>query len=141
LNPDGYIHSFEKDRLWRKNRSPNGKYRGVDLNRNFDIFWNKAGSSSNPLDCNYAGPSAFSELESTAMKNFLENSTRIRAYFSLHSFSQLFMFPFGFTSEKIPNYEDLKLFGDKAVKGVEKMSGKKYDKFDFKYKNFRRFQP
>jgi hypothetical protein len=103
----------------------NGKHRGVDLNRNFDIFFSNAGSSSNPSECNFAGPSAFSELETTSMKNFLGNSTRIRAYFSLHSFSQLFMFPYGFTSEKVANYDDLKMFGEKAVKTVEKISGKK----------------
>jgi murein tripeptide amidase MpaA len=40
VNPDGYVYSYETDRLWRKNRTPqsNGCI-GVDLNRNFDLEW------------------------------------------------------------------------------------------------------
>ncbi|XP_049884520.1 zinc carboxypeptidase A 1-like [Pectinophora gossypiella] len=36
VNPDGYVYSHEHDRLWRKNRRrTQGKFVGVDLNRNF----------------------------------------------------------------------------------------------------------
>lgn len=36
LNPDGYVHTHTKDRMWRKNRArQDGEKVGVDLNRNF----------------------------------------------------------------------------------------------------------
>ena len=39
-NPDGYAYTFSKNRMWRKNRSPQGKNcTGVDLNRNWDFHW------------------------------------------------------------------------------------------------------
>lgn len=47
VNPDGYEYT-QKDRLWRKNRSPNNNTVcfGTDLNRNFPIGWGNFGSVS-----------------------------------------------------------------------------------------------
>jgi Zinc carboxypeptidase/Carboxypeptidase activation peptide len=40
VNPDGYVHSFNEDRLWRKNRRfVNESCTGIDLNRNFGYVW------------------------------------------------------------------------------------------------------
>ena len=50
-NPDGYVHTFSTNRLWRKNRRPQGKNKegdnctGVDLNRNWGYHW--GGKSGN----------------------------------------------------------------------------------------------
>ena len=50
-NPDGYVHTFATNRLWRKNRRPQGKNKeghnctGVDLNRNWGYHW--GGKSGN----------------------------------------------------------------------------------------------
>lgn len=39
-NPDGYVHSWTQDRLWRKNRRfINETCTGIDLNRNFGYMW------------------------------------------------------------------------------------------------------
>jgi carboxypeptidase A2 len=38
VNPDGFEYTWESNRMWRKNRRPNGGLfggYGVDLNRNF----------------------------------------------------------------------------------------------------------
>lgn len=115
--------------MWRKNTKPFGRCRGVDLNRNFDANWNGVGSSNDSCQCNFGGPKAFSEPESRAIKNFLDTfaeSFRIEAFFSLHSFSQLFMFPYGYSNRKVHNYEDLKKIGRKAVKAIKNTHGKIY---------------
>ena len=33
LNPDGYVYTFTKDRLWSKNRRPGEICSGVNINR------------------------------------------------------------------------------------------------------------
>ena len=129
LNADGYLNTFEKDRLWRKNSKPYGRCRGVDLNRNFDVNWNGTGSSAVECQYDFCGSSAFSEPEARAIKLFLDqhaNEYRIQTYFSLHSFSQLYMFPYGHTTEKARNYDHLKLIGEKAVEAIKNTHGKIY---------------
>ena len=40
INPDGFLYTKTTNRLWRKNRSPNGGLcTGTDLNRNFGYAW------------------------------------------------------------------------------------------------------
>ena len=41
FNPDGYVYSFEEDRLWRKTRRPtlDPSCIGVDPNRNWNVKW------------------------------------------------------------------------------------------------------
>lgn len=129
LNADGYLYTFEKDRLWRKNTKPYGRCRGVDLNRNFDINWNGTGSSQNKCQYDFCGSSAFSEPEAAAVKLFLDkhaNEYRIKTYLSLHSFSQLYMFPYGHIKDRVRNYEDLKKIGEKAVTAIKNTHGKVY---------------
>jgi hypothetical protein len=153
LNADGYKYTFEKDRLWRKNTKPYGRCKGVDLNRNFDVHWNTTGSSSKKCTYDFCGSSAFSEPEARAIKLFLDenaNSARIQSYFSLHSFSQLYMFPFGFTTDHARNYDDLKKIGEKAVEAIKNTHGRIYktgssietiypnsgDSMDYVYSNY-----
>lgn len=46
LNTDGYVHTWEEDRLWRKNRMGTsiGLCRGVDLDRAFGVDWQGGGN-------------------------------------------------------------------------------------------------
>ena len=75
-NPDGYQYTFDHERLWRKNLRDNdddGQITaadGVDPNRNFDEHWgyDNEGSSADPADETYRGPSAVSEPETKAMR-------------------------------------------------------------------------
>jgi murein tripeptide amidase MpaA len=104
LNRDGYEHTFEQDRLWRKNRKPYGIFRGVDLNRNFAANWNGTGSSADPKRYDFAGGAAESEPEVKVLADFLRANVekfRIKTYLSLHSFSQLVMFPYGYTTDHV----------------------------------------
>ncbi|XP_031627789.1 zinc carboxypeptidase isoform X2 [Contarinia nasturtii] len=129
INPDGYKATFEKDRMWRKTRQPFGICRGTDLNRNFDSAWNKTGSSPDPCAYDYAGPSMNSEPEAEQLSKYLKSifkSQFVQTYISLHSFSQLLMFPNGYTSEKVDNYVDLKEIGAKTVEAIKKRYGTIY---------------
>merc|ERR1711963_1076693 len=71
-NPDGYEYSRNSDRYWRKNRSPQGGCKGVDLNRNWAYHWGEAGVSNNPCSDIFCGDSPFSEIESQNVKNYVE---------------------------------------------------------------------
>lgn len=73
INPDGYEHARTHSRLWRKNRSTNKDgSRGVDLNRNFDIYFGQGGSSRNPASDTYMGTRAGSEPETKAIQDFMQ---------------------------------------------------------------------
>lgn len=100
LNPDGYVYSWNHDRLWRKNRAPSSdpECYGVDLNRNFAYHWGEVGSSSEPCSFIYQGPQPFSEPETQALRDaVLEVQDRTKAYLSLHSYGQVFLYPWGYT--------------------------------------------
>jgi carboxypeptidase T len=104
VNPDGmeYDIASANYQMWRKNRSRNsdGTY-GVDLNRNYGYQWGTGGSSSKPNNETYMGPKPFSEIESTAIKNYVEAHTNITVLLSYHSFSKLILFPWGHKYDKI----------------------------------------
>jgi len=99
VNPDGYTYCWNTYRLWRKNRRNNGdgSY-GVDLNRNFAYGWGGGGSSGTPSDETYRGPSAFSEPETQAIRDFIVGHPDILAYMDYHSYAQLIMWPYGYAN-------------------------------------------
>ena len=99
-----------QNRLWRKNRRPidNSTCIGVDSNRNFDSNFGGIGSDSNPCSETYAGPAAFSEAESRAMRDVLQaHSGRVKAAVSIHSNAQLWISPYGFTTERPADYAEM----------------------------------
>ncbi|KAH8418001.1 hypothetical protein KR222_010202 [Zaprionus bogoriensis] len=129
VNPDGYRYTFTGDRMWRKNRQLFGICRGVDLNRNFPLSWNSTGASGNPCHYDFSGPSAASEVETQRIIQFLEahvQPDRIRTYLALHSYSQLIMFPYGHSAERVENYADLKEIGQLAAARIKEISGREY---------------
>jgi hypothetical protein len=68
----------------------------------------EAGSSSSPCSDSYAGTSPFSETETETLSSYLSSiSNSLLVYFSFHSYSQLLMFPYGYTQEHVSNYEEL----------------------------------
>ncbi|XP_011196795.1 zinc carboxypeptidase isoform X2 [Zeugodacus cucurbitae] len=129
VNPDGYKYTFEHDRMWRKNRQLFGICRGVDLNRNYPDHWNTTGASGDPCRYDYSGPNAGSETETIRLMDFLmehAEKEQIRTYISLHSYSQMIMFPYGYTKEHIANYDDLQEFGRNAAGRIRELSGRNY---------------
>uniref|UniRef100_A0A8C0EGE9 Carboxypeptidase A2 n=1 Tax=Bubo bubo TaxID=30461 RepID=A0A8C0EGE9_BUBBB len=97
-NPDGYVFTHTTNRMWRKTRSKNqgSVCVGVDPNRNWDAGFGGPGASNNPCSDSYRGPSANSEVEVRSVVNFIKNHGNIRAFLTLHSYSQLLMYPYGY---------------------------------------------
>uniref|UniRef100_A0AC35UAK9 Peptidase_M14 domain-containing protein n=1 Tax=Rhabditophanes sp. KR3021 TaxID=114890 RepID=A0AC35UAK9_9BILA len=136
MNPDGYAFSHTSNRLWRRNRSPaicKKNYfhticcAGVDLNRNFDWFWASTGSSSDLCHETYHGSSAFSEPETRSVKEFLEK-TPMKAFVSLHSYSQLWLIPYSHRRRSYPQdyATNLRPLAMKATKAIYNLHGTKY---------------
>ncbi|KRX80038.1 Carboxypeptidase B [Trichinella sp. T6] len=140
VNPDGYEFSRSslnpRVRLWRKNRSPancqpfRNSYccRGVDLNRNFDFKWNQQGGSQDPCQETYSGRSAFSEPETQAIKRFiLQRADQLGAFVTLHSYSQIWMYPYGNQRYSYPkDVHDLREVALAACQSLYNVYGTRY---------------
>jgi carboxypeptidase T len=118
VNPDGHEHSRVAQRLWRKNRRPNldGSI-GVDPNRNYGYMWgtlNVPTSSHVPSDETYVGPRAFSEPETRAVRDLIA-CERFAGVITYHSYSQLILYPWGYTERPVPDERDLELMIDLAT--------------------------
>jgi carboxypeptidase T len=134
-NPDGRKKA-ETGLLWRKNTNTaycgaNSNDRGADLNRNFTYSWNKTngqGSSGNPCAETYRGPSANSEPETDAVENYVRSIFPDRRgpnqndaapadtsgiHLDIHSYSQLVLWPWGFSNQVAPNGTALQTLGRK----------------------------
>ncbi|MEM6829802.1 MAG: M14 family metallopeptidase, partial [Bacteroidota bacterium] len=102
VNPDGYVYNeFTNPNgggFWRKNRrlNSNGSY-GIDLNRNYGHEWglDNVGSSGNPNSQTYRGTGPFSEPETRAIRDFV-NEHEFIAALNYHSFGNLLIYPWGY---------------------------------------------
>ncbi|MFZ5550457.1 MAG: M14 family metallopeptidase [Pseudomonadota bacterium] len=133
LNPDGRKKA-EGGLLWRKNTNTaycgaNSNDRGADLNRNFTYSWNKTngqGSSGNPCAETYRGPAPNSEPETDAIEGYVRSIFPDRRgpnqndaapadtagiHLDIHSYSQLVLWPWGFTNQAAPNGTALQTLG------------------------------
>ncbi len=112
LNPDGYAFNYGGSSasypvtgggLWRKSRRNTGGGAaniGVDLNRNYGIDWgNCTGATSscgsnNKTDDTYYGPSAFSEPETQALRDFVYSKHFVNAI-DQHCYGPYYSLPYG----------------------------------------------
>uniref|UniRef100_A0A1B0DDQ7 Peptidase M14 domain-containing protein n=1 Tax=Phlebotomus papatasi TaxID=29031 RepID=A0A1B0DDQ7_PHLPP len=97
INVDGYEYTRNVYRMWRKTRSQQGLIcNGVDPNRNWDVYWEKGGigSSANMCDGSFAGPEAFSEIETKSLSEYiLSLADNLNFYISFHSAANMLLFP------------------------------------------------
>ncbi|XP_043927514.1 carboxypeptidase B2 isoform X3 [Protopterus annectens] len=110
MNVDGYEYTWNVDRMWRKNRAKydDSNCIGTDLNRNFDAGWCGPGASKNPCDATYCGPFPESEPEVRAVARFLRwNKENIKGYITIHSYSQMLLFPYSYTTNKAKDHKEL----------------------------------
>ncbi|MBI5625248.1 MAG: zinc carboxypeptidase [Elusimicrobia bacterium] len=125
VNPDGAEYDVEGDRyhMHRKNMRPNGdKTVGVDLNRNYGYHWCETGASSDPRAETYCGPAPFSEPETASVKSFLEARNNIKVLLTYHTFSELILYPWGYTDTPISEAPALKAYKAMA-ETMAKMNG------------------
>ncbi|MEU8987409.1 M14 family metallopeptidase [Streptomyces sp. NPDC048558] len=107
LNPDGgeYDIATGSYRSWRKNRQPNSGSSavGTDLNRNWAYRWGCCGGSSGSASSDtYRGASAESAPEVKVIANFVRSRVvggvqQIKAGVDFHTYSELVLWPFGYT--------------------------------------------
>ncbi|MFI8182589.1 M14 family metallopeptidase [Actinacidiphila glaucinigra] len=108
LNPDGgeYDIASGSYRSWRKNRQPNSGSSavGTDLNRNWNYRWGCCGGSSGTKSSEtYRGASAESAPEVRLVADFVRGRVvggrqQITAGIDFHTYSQLVLWPFGYTT-------------------------------------------
>jgi hypothetical protein len=111
-NPDGHVYvennsSGSPDYWWRKNRRDNGGSYGVDTNRNYSYKWgyDDRGSSPVPSSSTYRGPAAFSEPETTAIRNLMIDPG-FKFALDYHSYGEYILIPYCYdTVERAPNPE------------------------------------
>ncbi|MER6346665.1 M14 family metallopeptidase [Streptomyces sp. NPDC001595] len=107
LNPDGgeYDIASGSYRSWRKNRQPNSgsSYVGTDLNRNWNYRWGCCGGSSGSTSSEtYRGSAPESAKEVKVVSDFVRSrvvggTQQIKAGIDFHTYSELVLWPFGYT--------------------------------------------
>ncbi|MCO5211474.1 MAG: hypothetical protein M9936_17415 [Caldilinea sp.] len=131
-NPDGRKKA-EAGLAWRKNTdSLNGctdpGLWGVDLNRNHSFKWGVTGTSSDPCNLIYRGPSAASEPEAQAIETYGRSLFADRrgpadtdaapadtegVMITLHSFGEMVLHSWGWSAAPAPNATQLATLGRK----------------------------
>jgi len=126
-NPDGYEYSWNSDRLWRKNRNQNqgNTCKGVDLNRNFDVYWG-TDSSSNRCAEDYHGTSAASEPETRSIQNLVISLSNKIGAIDIHSYGQYILRPYGWTTALHPEEVTLRQLGQAVVDRIADTNGATY---------------
>jgi murein tripeptide amidase MpaA len=138
-------------RLWRKNRRPISAGNctsgtGVDLNRNYGYQWRLLGDLECPNFCNdqsclnddiggsddptndiYRGPRAESEPEVKAIKSLVDDPNRhFRAQLDYHNYSQLILYPWGYTSFETDDNSTLSTLAQRMSDAVFAVDRKRY---------------
>jgi len=136
-NPDGHVKNEPPGAYWRKNTNPThgcSTSYGVDLNRNSTFGWHICGneycSSGYPCAQTYRGPSAGSESETQAVEAYARSIfpdqredaldaaaplTATGVFITLHSYSNLVLWPWGHTDDPAPNAAGLAALGCKMA--------------------------
>lgn len=132
-NPDGR-EKAQTGLSWRKNTNQNAcgttsNLRGIDLNRNYPFAWGCCnGSSGSQCSDTYRGTAPASEPETQAIRDYVASifpdqraddlnaaapSDATGIFLDVHSYSELILWPWGFTADLAPNSTALQTLGRK----------------------------
>ncbi|KAJ8977789.1 hypothetical protein NQ317_014695 [Molorchus minor] len=127
-NPDGFFFSYTSVKPYvEEDEDSLRTCFGVDPNRNWGYYWNSGGSSDNPCSDTYMGPEPFSDPSVRGLAEFVTTvGTRMVAYLSIHSFSQMFLIPYGFTTDHLDNYNETHAIGVAAAQSLARRYGTQY---------------
>jgi hypothetical protein len=110
-NPDGYIETFNGDRLRRTNLSTSCEA-GVDLNRNWDAKdWGKTNFGLCGTET-YCGPAADSEPETKVTRALGDSLAKPLLYIDVHSGADKIMTPYAANRTVAKMYEEAKAAAD-----------------------------
>jgi len=129
LNPDGYSYTWTDDRMQRKTMMPSGcaSSPGTDPNRNWDFHWGEAGTSTDPCSDAYEGKSAADQPEVAAVQDYLREKDTFLGYINFHSYSQLWMSPWGYTSSLPKDYDAHQAASKAATEALEAVHGTRFE--------------
>ncbi|XP_067651303.1 carboxypeptidase A2-like [Haliotis asinina] len=133
VNVDGYIYSWQSPgtRLWRKNRDDprtfiekaSGCIR-TDLNRNFRIRWATWNPENmNPCSDSYRGGFSNSERETWALTSFVSSISNKVAFIDIHSYGQLWMYPYAYKQGATRNDADFRASAQAATAALTAVHG------------------
>ncbi|MCP5096272.1 MAG: peptidase M14 [Chloroflexi bacterium] len=103
---------------------------GVDLNRNHSFNWGGASTSTDPCSAVFRGPSSLSEPETALLETLVKSlipdqrgatindaapTDTTGLFITIHSYSELVLWPWAHVNQPAPNRTELAAIGDKLA--------------------------
>ncbi len=127
VNVDGRILVENGNNWQRKNTHGSG----VDLNRNFDSYWNYkglnvpsswVGDAASPNSETYSGTAPASEPEVKAIQNYY-NVKKLNLVLDMHSYGEMFFWPVGYSDKDVPEASLFKGMYNESFKKINYSGG------------------